>query len=109
MARHLALHCEGVIITAMKKADMLHLLTKTLSGARCVAFDLTRTTEDGSVQVVYEVLEQLSNGFVCSGKYDSQQLWVQDLHLIVFANFAPDRTKMSEDRWDVHHINSVAL
>jgi hypothetical protein len=107
MARHLALHCDGVIITPMKKADMLHLLTKSLSGARCVVFDLTRTTEEGSVAVVYEVLEQLSNGYICSGKYDSAQLWVQPLHLIVFANFAPDRTKMSEDRWDVHHINSV--
>lgn len=104
MARHLALHCDGVVVTAMKKADLLHLLTKTLSGARCVAFDLTRTTEDGAVQVVYEVLEQLSNGYICSGKYDSAQCWVQPLHLIVFANFAPDRSKMSEDRWDVHHI-----
>jgi hypothetical protein len=107
MARHLALHCDGVIITAMKKADMLHLLTKSLSGARCVVFDLTRTTEEGSVAVVYEVLEQLSNGYICSGKYDSAHVWVQPLHLIVFANFAPDRTKMSEDRWDVHHINSI--
>lgn len=104
MARHLALHCDGVVCTAMKKADLLHLLTKNLSGARCVVFDLTRTTEDGSVNVVYEVLEQLSNGYICSGKYDSTNLWVQPLHLVVFANFAPDRSTMSADRWDVHQI-----
>ena len=104
MARYLSLHCDAVVVTAMKKADMLHLLTKTLSGARCVCFDLTRTTEDGSVSVVYEVLEQLSNGFICSGKYDSTSLFLQPLHLIVFSNFAPDRSTMSADRWDVHHI-----
>lgn len=108
MARYLALHCDGVVVTAMKKADMLHLLTKTLSGARCVIFDLTRTTEDGSVSVVYEVLEQLSNGFICSGKYDSTSLFVQPLHLIVFSNFAPDRSTMSADRWNVHHIANPA-
>lgn len=106
MARYLALHCNAVVVTAMKKADMLHLLTKTLSGARCVVFDLTRTTEDGSVSVVYEVLEQLSNGFICSGKYDSTSLFLQPLHLIVFSNFAPDRSTMSADRWDVHHISN---
>jgi len=106
MARYLALHCDSVVVQAMKKADLLHLLTKTLLGARCVVFDLTRTTEDGSVNVVYEVLEQLSNGYICSGKYDSTSLFVQPLHLICFANFAPDRSTMSADRWDVHHIGA---
>lgn len=107
MARHLALHCDMVVCTAMKKADLLHLLTKSLSGARGVVFDLTRTTEDGAVVVVYEVLEQLSNGYICSGKYDSTNMFVQPLHLIVFANYAPDRSKLSADRWDVHHIGNI--
>lgn len=107
MARHLALHHNSVICQMMKKADLLHMLTKTLPTKKCVVFDLTRSSEDGAVSVVYEVLEMLSNGYICSGKYDSQNLWIQPLHLIVFANFEPDRSKMSADRWDVHHIASV--
>jgi hypothetical protein len=91
----------------MKKADLLHMLTKTLPMKKCVVFDLTRSSEAGAVSVVYEVLEMLSNGYICSGKYDSQNLWIQPLHLIVFSNFAPDRSAMSEDRWDIHHIASV--
>lgn len=107
MARHLALHCDAVVCQMMKKADLLHMLTKTIRTKRSVVFDLTRSSEAGAVSVVYEVLEMLSNGYICSGKYDSQNLWIQPLHLIVFANFEPDRSAMSEDRWDVHHIASV--
>jgi hypothetical protein len=107
MARHLALHCNSVICQMMKKSDLLHMLTKTLQGKKSVVFDLTRSSEAGAVSVVYEVLEMLSNGYICSGKYDSQNLWIQPLHLIVFANFEPDRSAMSEDRWDIHHIASL--
>ncbi|MBA7541137.1 hypothetical protein ES705_33444 [subsurface metagenome] len=107
MARYLALHHNALILGAMKKADMLHAITKTITNKTCVVFDLTRTTEDGSVAVVYEVMEQLHNRVIFSGKYDSQVLYIPLCHTVVFANYAPDRTTMSVDRWDVHHIASV--
>lgn len=105
MARHLVLHHDAVLVQLMKKADMLHLLTKMIrSTTRCVVFDLTRSSEAGSVTVVYECLEMLSNQFICSGKYDSQSLHIPLMHLIVFSNYEPDRSAMSADRWDVHKI-----
>ena len=104
MARYLALHHDALILGAMKKLDLLHAITKTISGKTVVVFDLTRSTEEGAVKVVYEVLEQLINCVIHSGKYDSQTVWIQQVHLLVFANFEPDRTSMSLDRWDVHHI-----
>ena len=106
MARYLAMKHSSVICQMMKKADLLHMLSKQTT-MPSVVFDLTRSCEAGAVSVVYEVLEMLSNGYICSGKYDSQAKWIQPLHLIVFANFEPDRTAMSEDRWDVHHIASI--
>lgn len=107
MARYLALHHNALILGAMKKADMLHAITKTITGKTCVVFDLTRTTEDGAVAVVYEVLEQLHNRIIFSGKYDSQVLYIPLCHTVVFANYEPNRATMSLDRWDVHHIASV--
>lgn len=105
MARHLVLHHDAILMQLMKKSDMLHLLSKSIrSTTRCVVFDLTRSSEAGSVVVIYEVLEMLSNQYICSGKYDSQSLHIPLMHLIVFSNYAPDRSAMSADRWDVHHI-----
>lgn len=88
----------------MKKSDMCHLLSKQLLTARGVMFDLTRSSEQGAVNVVYEVIEMLKSRYLCSGKYDSQGLNVQLLHVIVFANYEPDRSAWSEDRYDVHKI-----
>jgi len=107
MARYLALHHKALIVRAMKKADMLHLLSKSISSAKIVVFDLTRSTETGAVEVVYEVIEQLLDQVISSGKYDSQSVWFDVVHILVFANFEPNRTTMSNDRWDVHHIASV--
>jgi len=108
MARHLVLHHDAILVQLMKKADMLHLLTKMIrSTTRCVVFDLTRSSEAGSVTVIYEALEMLSNQFICSGKYDSQSLHIPLMHLIVFSNYTPDRSAMSADRWDVHKIQNA--
>jgi len=107
MARYLALHHQALIVRAMKKADMLHVLSKRITEANIVVFDLTRSTEAGAVEVVYEVIEQLLDQVISSGKYDSQTVWFETVHIIVFANFEPNRGTMSLDRWDVHHIASV--
>jgi len=107
MARYLALHHNALILGAMKKADMLHAITKTITGKTIVVFDLTRTTEEGAVEVVYEVMEQLHNQVIFSGKYDSQVLYIPKCHTVVFANYEPNKLRMSLDRWDVHHIATV--
>ena len=107
MARYLTLHHDALILGAMKKLDLLHAIAKTIQGKKVVVFDLTRSNEEGAVKVVYEVIEQLLNRVIHSGKYDSQTIFIQKVHIIVFANFEPDRAAMSHDRWDVHHIASV--
>lgn len=105
MAKHLVLHHDALLVQVMKKADMLHLLIKSFKAStRCVVFDLTRSSEAGSVAVIYEALEMLSNQFICSGKYDSQSIHTPKCHLIVFSNYPPDRAAMSADRWDVNEI-----
>jgi hypothetical protein len=107
MGNHLRLHHSAVVCQMMKKADLCHLLTKMPVHTTCVVFDLTRSHEAGAVAVVYEMLEMLSNSYICSGKYDSCAIDLPKLNLVVFANFAPDLSAMSADRWDVHHIASV--
>ena len=107
MGRYLTLHHDALILGAMKKLDLLHAIAKTIQGKKVVVFDLTRSNEEGAVKVIYEVIEQLLNRVIHSGKYDSQTIFIQKVHILVFANFEPDRASMSHDRWDVHHIASV--
>jgi hypothetical protein len=86
---------------------MCHLLSKMPPTTSSVVFDLTRSQEAGAVSVVYEMLEMLGNGYICSGKYDSQAVDLPKLNLIVFANFPPDLSALSQDRWDINKILTI--
>lgn len=82
-----------------KHADIIHAFQKR-SYSYCV-MDLTREQED---RAPYTVMEGMKNGFLFSAKYDSGMHFFTPLKLVVFANFEPDRVKLSEDRWDVMSI-----
>lgn len=67
---------------------------------RVVFFDLPRSQE----HVSYRAIEQVKNGVITSTKYESQTLILSIPHVVVFANWEPDRTKLSADRWSVRHL-----
>lgn len=60
-------------------------------------WDIPRTQEQ---YVSYQALEEVKNGMFFSGKFHGQMVTFNPRHVVVFANFEPDRSKMSEDRWD---------
>lgn len=64
--------------------------------------DISRTTED---YVSYEVIEQIKNGLLYSGKYEGGVCCFNSPHVIIFANFEPKRDTLSEDRWEIYKID----
>ena len=94
-----------LVLKVMKKADMLHMIAGAIgSEFNGVIFDCCRTMEDGSINVVYEVVEMLKDGYICSGKYQSVGKVFKPPHVCVLANFAPDGSKLSVDRMRVHDL-----
>ncbi len=67
-----------------------------------VVFDFARAQEE---RFPYKLLEDFSNKRIFSTKYRPIMKRTSCCRLIVFANFAPDRSKLSRDRWDVHHLD----
>jgi len=109
MARYLSVTFNALIVQSMKKADMVYLLSKYIRNTSVVVFDLCRSSEQGAVTVVYEVVEMLKNGYLTSGKYDSSSLTFKPPHVLCFANFEPDRNALSRDRWRVVHLHGLVL
>lgn len=68
---------------------------------RVVFFDYPRDSLD---YISYSTLEHLKDGCIFSSKYESVSKIFDPPHVIVFANREPDRSRLSADRWDVHHI-----
>lgn len=107
MTKYLAAMHGACIMSIGKKTDMAYLYSKNPS--KIVVFDLSRTTAPGEgkehfLDGTYSLAEDLKNGLVTSYKYDSSNVMTTGCHVIFFANFPPDMTKWSEDRYFIKHL-----
>lgn len=82
--------------------DIAWMLSKEVKG---IVFDVTRSD---SSHFSYQSLESCKNGFVMSGKYQGIKRMFKSVPVIVFANFMPDTSKLSEDRWDIVECDGVS-
>ena len=53
----------------------------------------------------YEFLENIKNGRIFSGKYDSQEKHFNKPHVVVFMNSEPDMNAFSRDRYLILTVN----
>lgn len=105
LARYLVLSDQyNAIYVGGKSADIKYAVAQLddyLRDDLIIIYGVTRSYEHF---VSYEALEALKDGIFFSSKYESGQLVMNPPIVLVFANFPPDRFKLSEDRWDVHEI-----
>lgn len=106
-AKHLYCeHGKSFIYLSGKANDVKCGVATAVNGGNppkvCV-FDFCRTSENF---ISYESIETIKNGIFFNGKYESSMIVFPVPHVIIFANFAPDTTKLSIDRWVVKDITS---
>ncbi len=97
LGRYLAVHKGAYVCTGGKLVDIAYAFNEE----EHVVLDLARDQVD---TVPYRFLEGVKNGVLTSTKYKSQTKYFDPAKVVVFANFPPDRSKLSADRWDVRHI-----
>lgn len=68
-----------------------------------VIFDYSRSQQD---HINYGVIEDIKNGRIFSGKYQSCTKLYARPKVLVFANFLPNQEKMSADRWNIQEIKN---
>jgi hypothetical protein len=89
-----------------KTSDLANLIaTRTSKDATPSIFilDLSRANEDRDS--VYSFAESLANGRLTSTKYAGAELRFKTEHIVIFANFLPEVSKMSLDRWDIRSLS----
>lgn len=99
MVDYLVSQKGGIVFTNGKMADIAY----AYGFEPIVIFDLSRCQAE-KIDNIYMAVENFKNGRIFSPKYESQNKIFDVPHVVVFANFAPDRSKLSEDRWVVRHI-----
>jgi len=99
ISKYLQLTKDVYYITGGKQNDILY----GYEGEGIVIIDLARTYAD-NLEHIYTIIENLKNGQYLSTKYETKQKLFSVPHIIVMANFQPDTTKLSQDRWNIKDI-----
>lgn len=86
-------------------------IAQAYNGEDIVIFDLPRTTvdSDGKDWSPYRIMEMFKDGRLFSSKYQSKMKIFGSKKVVVFANYLPDKSKLSSDRWDVWNLNRPVL
>lgn len=103
LCKYLIHHYNACYITEGKKNDLLNIVYNHIEkngDLECVLLDVPRSNEN----VSYKSLEEIKNGIICNTKYETGTKVINPPHIIVFANFMPDISKMSLDRWRIREI-----
>ncbi|WP_445772342.1 hypothetical protein [Rheinheimera sp.] len=98
LTKYLTANYNAIMINTGKQAEILH----AYKYQPVIVFDLPRTLEQN--ESIYTTMEVLKNGHYFSSKYDSKSVMTKVPHIIVFANYLPDTSKLSKDRWNIKQI-----
>lgn len=91
------IHPRAYLITGGRFADIFH----GYRNERVVFFDWAR---DNQETFPYSVVENFKNGYFLNTKYEVLSKYFNSPHVVIFANFEPDQTKLSQDRWIIKNI-----
>lgn len=105
LAKYLCFHYNAIICSG-KAADIKYMCVKynEKNGfyPEIVICDIPRSSAN---YLSYTGLEEVKNGCFMSSKYECDVVLMNPPHLICFANFYPDTTTMSKDRWVIHKLD----
>ena len=100
LAKHICIHYNAIYVQGNAKDIKFGIsdrIEKT-GEVDIVIVGLPRTREGF---VSYDALESVKDGIFYNGKYKSGMCMFNPPHIIVLANFAPEKSKLSKDRWVV--------
>lgn len=105
-AKHLIETMDALYVSG-KANDVKHAVAEWRTAGRqlkVVIFDFPRTCEGF---VSFDAIESIKNGILFSGKYNSTQVTFPSPHLLIFANFEPELSKLSKDRWVLYNLDEL--
>lgn len=101
LSKYLKLTRDVYYITSGKVQDILY----AYNDEPIIIIDLARTQAD-NVDHIYSCIEMFKNGMYLSTKYETRQRIFNIPHIIIMANFKPDETKLSNDRWNIMEVRN---
>lgn len=101
--RYLIHKYDALYLTEGKKNDLINIVYNYVvnKDLNIVLVDVPRSNKN----ISYKTLEEIKNGIICNTKYETGTMLINPPHIIVFANFYPDREQFSDDRWCIYNVD----
>lgn len=114
MAKYLVATADACYLTFGRKSDLIYIFTQNPKPIVCI--NLSRTTAPSQeehennkknfLDGLYSLAEDLKDGILVNTKYESRTVLFETPHVVFFANFAPDMTKWTADRYAVINLDA---
>ncbi len=99
MATYMAIINDAFVTSNGRSNDIKY----GYAGERIVVFDYSRSQEEN---INYQIIEDIKNGRYFNSKYESSMRVYNIPHIVCFANFRPDESKLSEERWCIKDLQN---
>lgn len=109
LAEQLCIELKNCLYLTGKSEDMKFKVMKWINSGKklkTVIIDYTRLAEG---HVSYDGIEAIKDGIFFSTKYKCGMVGYDCPHVIVMADFMPDMSMMSQDRWRIHDYSDDRL
>lgn len=96
----------AVMIPFMSTANAIALVIKNLD-KNAFFFDMPRKKpKEIGANDLYATIEMVKNGNIVNSKYEVKDALFDPPHVIIFSNWKPDLSCLSESKWDLYTIDS---
>lgn len=102
VARHIGAYCP-----AMEDAKDYMAWALAHQTAKTFILDIPRAEDRKKDRQLWSAVEQMKNGYLWDKRNHWQEAWIEPPKVIVFTNSEPDRNLLSDDRWEVYHLQKV--
>jgi hypothetical protein len=107
LAKHICMkYRKEALYVNGKSADIQCGIAKHINDGKDLKVAIFGYPRSAEQFVSYGALEVVKDGIFYNGKYESGMVMYNIPHVIVLANFPPDQTKLSGDRWVIKDISS---
>jgi hypothetical protein len=103
LCKYLCINRQDCIYINGSAKDMKYAVTNLKIKPKTILIDYAR---DQETHISWQGIEELKNGIFFNTKYESAMVIYETPHIICFANFIPQLTKLSVDRWNIINIQS---
>ena len=98
--KHIVLNNSSALYLSGSAKYMKYAIMKSIDEKgivpKILLLDIPRSLED---YVSYQGIEEIKNGMFFNTHYEAKMVVYDCPHVVVFANFDPDFSKLSSDRW----------